>query len=146
MDTQAHDHPVSFSTEEIDYNIEHSAAVSSWLITTAAERDKEISLLEYVLCSDEYILKVNKEHLDHDYYTDIITFPLQESPLEATIFISVDRVKENAELYNCSEQDELHRVMVHGLLHLLGYNDKTTDEKKQMRLEEDNCLSERNFV
>jgi len=102
--------------------------------------------LEYVLCSDEYILKVNKEHLDHDYYTDIITFPLQESPLEATIFISVDRVKENAELYNCSEQDELHRVMVHGLLHLLGYNDKTTDEKKQMRLEEDNCLSERNFV
>lgn len=146
MTTEDQDPQIYFNLEEVDYSLENPQALSDWLSGIAVAENKTISLLEYILCSDSYILKINKEYLDHDYYTDIITFPLQESPLEATIFISVDRVKENAELYNCSEQDEMHRVMAHGLLHLLGFNDKTTDEKKRMRTQENNCLSQRTFV
>jgi len=86
------------------------------------------------------LLEINKKYLDHDYYTDIITFPLQESPIEATIYISIDRVKENAATYKVEFKHELHRVIVHGLLHLLGHKDKTDEEQKLMSAMEDKCL------
>jgi len=137
---------ISFIAEGIDFKLENGIDLAKWLIAIGQEENRSIALLEYILCSDEYLLAINKEYLDHDYYTDIITFPLQDSPLEATIFISIDRVRENAELYKNSFTDELHRVIVHGLLHLLGYKDKTDEEKSTMRSKEDESLSHRTFL
>jgi len=137
---------IVFLTEDIDFQLKQPEAVTDWLLQVANKDEQQVGLLEYVFASDDYVLQVNREHLDHDYFTDIITFPLQNSPLEATIFISVDRVKENADLYKVSFQEELHRVMVHGLLHLLGYDDKTENDKKNMRQQEDRCLAARTFV
>lgn len=138
--------PISFFTADIDYLLQDESQVIQWLITVAQEKDRTISNIEYVLCSDAFLLDINKKYLDHDTLTDIITFPIQESPLEATIYISIERVTENADLYHTTQQDEIHRVMVHGLLHLLGYKDKTDDQKKEMRRQEDLALAKRTFV
>jgi len=146
VDTQSTKADISFTTQEVSYTLESVEAVSSWLHATALAHHRSIATLEYIFCSDDYLLEINKQYLDHDYYTDIITFPLQESPLEATVFISIDRVRENAELYNNTFLDELHRVVVHGLLHLLGYKDSTDDDKAKMRLKEDECLAKRTFL
>lgn len=99
--------------------------------------------INYIFCSDEYILKVNKEYLDHDYYTDIITFDNseEEGKLESDIFISVDRIKDNANTLQEPFEKEFHRVLIHGILHLLGYDDKDEKEKNKMRLKENECLA-----
>lgn len=106
----------------------------------------DVEKVDYIFCSDNYLLEINKKYLQHDYYTDIITFPLSENPIEANVFISIDRVKENADLYKVTFEHELHRVMAHGILHLLGYNDSTHEEKQIMRQQEDSLLAQRNFV
>jgi len=137
---------IQFASVEIDFELENQDAIALWLTDIAQAESRSLSLLEYVLCSDEYLLAINKEYLNHDYYTDIITFPLQESPLEATIYISIERVKENAQLYNCKFEDELHRVIAHGLLHLIGHTDKTDEDKKNMRIQENACLDKRTFL
>jgi rRNA maturation RNase YbeY len=137
---------ISFYTADIDFNLESELAVAEWLKQVGLEKKRTISNIEYVLCSDEYLLDINQKYLSHDTLTDIITFPLQESPLEATIYISAERVKENAELYKVAFQDELHRVMAHGLLHLLGFKDKTEDEINEMRLQEQAALAKRTFI
>lgn len=131
--------------ESLDYTLEQAKEVGTWLGEVANNHKKDISNLEYIFCSDEQLLGVNRKYLDHDFYTDIITFPLSEDPLEASIYISIDRVKENSEHYKTTFTDELHRVMVHGLLHLLGYNDKTDEQNKIMRKAEDRCLGLRSF-
>ena len=143
--TTAHE-KISIYNQEIDFDFLHTIEVKEWLVQIALDRDKTISSLEYILCSDEYLLDINKNYLDHDTYTDIITFPMQESPLEATIYISIERVRENAEIYSTSLIKELHRVMVHGLLHLLGYKDKTENDQSEMRSQEDKALAARAFV
>lgn len=95
----------------------------------------------YVFCSDEYLLEMNQEHLKHDYYTDIITFDYTEGKIIAgDIFISVDRVQENADLNAVSFEQELRRVMIHGILHLLGLRDKKKEDQKAMRLAENQAL------
>jgi len=86
------------------------------------------------------LLNINKLYLDHDYYTDVISFPMSKDPIEGDIFISIDRVKENAQNLKVSFSEELHRVMVHGLLHFLGYDDKTKEAQKKMTEMEDECL------
>ncbi len=121
-------------------------AVRNWLIDVAKQHQEELSSLEYVFCDDDQLLEINKQYLNHDYYTDIITFPMDKDPLEACIYISIDRVKENAKHYKASFVNELHRVMVHGLLHLLGHNDKSNEESKAMRDAEDASLSLRTFI
>ena len=131
---------------DIDQPIDSEDEIISWLIDLAISHERSVAQIEYVFCSDAYLLDINKTHLDHDTLTDIITFPLQESPLEATIYISLERIRENADLYQASEKDELHRVMAHGLLHLLGYNDKTDDDKETMRSAENKALAKRSFV
>lgn len=146
MEQKSESPEISFTAETVAYSLQQETELGQWLVAVAQAELRTISQLEYILCSDEYLLKINKQYLDHDYYTDIITFPLQESPLEATIFISVDRVKENAELYKTTELDEMHRVMVHGLLHLLGYKDSNDDEKSEMRTKENDCLAQRSFI
>ena len=138
---------IHFEVEEsLDYTLFQQKEIKAWLSEIASNHDKELASLEYTFCTDEKLLEVNRQYLDHDTYTDIITFPLNNDPIEACIYISVDRVKENAQLYKATFVDELHRVIVHGLLHLIGYNDKTNEENKSMRDAEDNCLSLRSFI
>ena len=137
---------VTFTSEQIDFQLDKVESVTNWLLNIAKAELRTVAQLEYIFCSDNYLLEVNKQYLDHDYYTDIITFPLQDSPLEATIMISIERVRENAKIYKATFSNELHRVMVHGLLHLLDYKDSTNEEKKQMRTKENDCLAQRIFV
>ena len=102
--------------------------------------------INYIFCSDNYLHQINFQYLDHDTFTDIITFDQSDKDqIEGDIFISIDRVHENANERNISFVNELHRVMIHGILHLLGYNDKTPKEKQLMREKEDECLSLRNL-
>ncbi|MGG9963982.1 rRNA maturation RNase YbeY [Ferruginibacter sp. SUN106] len=104
---------------------------------------RKLQSLTYIFCSDEYLLEINKSHLKHNYYTDIITFDLSGTPEAITgeIYISTDRVRDNAAIQGVTIKEELHRVIFHGALHLCGYKDKTPSDAKQMRVAEDRCLS-----
>jgi rRNA maturation RNase YbeY len=99
--------------------------------------------LSYILCSDNKLLEINKKHLDHDYYTDIITFNLSTSfkIIRGEIYISLERVGENAKKMNQTIENELNRVLIHGVLHLMGYQDHTDEDRSEMRAKEDYCLS-----
>lgn len=110
---------------------------------TAKSEGYEIQNLTYIFMSDEELLEINQQHLQHDDYTDIITFDLSdiEASIDGEIYVSVDRIQENAITYNCSNEQELIRVLSHGLLHLLGYKDKSEADIKTMREKEANCLS-----
>lgn len=114
-----------------------------WLLQVAGAEGFEVSQINYIFCSDEYLLQINRDHLGHDYFTDIITFDLSETEglLEAEIFISIERVKEHATDYGVRFEHELARVMVHGLLHLCGYDDHTDEDVKVMRTLEDQYIS-----
>ena len=116
-----------------------------WISYVAQECNKEIAELSYIFCSDDYILDINKQYLSHDYFTDIITFNYNtETAIAGDIFISVDTVKSNADQYtNGDLKEELHRVIIHGVLHLCGYNDKTDEEQLEMTSKEDWALKER---
>lgn len=113
------------------------------LVKQCRDNNGKISLT-YIFCTDEYLLSINQQFLNHDTYTDIITFDLTEpdQTLGGEIYISADRVRENAKSFNVDYQTELHRVIFHGALHLCGFKDKTTADKKKMRAMEDQCLQE----
>lgn len=134
---------VSFFSEDTDFMLTTPNEAIQWVSTISEEHDLRIEQLNFIFCSDNYLLQINKEHLDHNYYTDIITFDLSDDPdiIEGDIFISVDRVRENALSLTVPFIQELHRVIIHGVLHLIGYNDKNEEEKKVMREKEDACLS-----
>tara|TARA_X000000950_G_C13665304_1_gene557648 strand:+ start:259 stop:693 length:435 start_codon:yes stop_codon:yes gene_type:complete len=133
---------IFFHSEEIDFKLKKKKKVRNWLTELALTEDKTIEELNYIFCSDEYLLAVNKEHLDHDYYTDVITFDYCENnTISGDIFISIDRTNENAKTFGKSSKNELRRVMAHGLLHLMGYKDKSEDEAAQMRKMEDFALN-----
>lgn len=103
---------------------------------------RRVKNLNYIFCSDEYLLQINKNHLKHNFYTDIITFNLSQTPAEmiGEIYISIDRVKDNATQLDVTIKEELHRVIFHGVLHLCGYKDKSPKHKKEMRAAEDRYL------
>lgn len=133
-----------YFSEDTSFNLSNTSFYSHWLIEVIDQfSSKRLKNINYIFCSDEYLLTINQTHLQHDYYTDIITFDQSENvdELEADVFISIDRVKENAQTNRISFKQELSRVMAHGLLHLLGFNDKTEEEKRVMREKEDACLS-----
>ena len=134
---------IQFFVEDLSFELKQKKKIRSWLNTIASKYEADIEQLNYIYCSDNYLLEVNKTYLNHDYYTDIITFDQSdgEGPIEADIFISIDRVKDNASTSSSSWMSELHRVMAHGLLHLLGFDDKTDEQKQIMRKTEDDCLS-----
>lgn len=132
---------ILFDSVDVDFELNDSYGSSSWLRLIAQEEKKSIEALQYIFCSDDYLLNINKEYLNHDNYTDIITFPYATQPIRSDIFISIDRVKENADTFKTSFENELNRVMAHGLLHLCGYKDKTKDEKTTMRSKENLYLS-----
>jgi rRNA maturation RNase YbeY len=129
---------IQFCTEDITFSLKEKLKHKSWLNEVAKQEGKKILELSYVFCSDEYLLQINQEYLNHDTLTDIVTFDNSEDPkkIEGDIFISIDRVKENGEKLGTSET-ELERVMVHGLLHLLGYKDKKKEDKALMTEKED---------
>ena len=115
----------------------------NWLITVIASEQRTLDSVDYFFISDEELQDINLEFLQHEELTDVITFPYSYDPIRAEIYISVDRVIENAQQLNVSVGTELNRVMVHGLLHMCGYKDKTDKEKSQIRALEDYYLSQR---
>lgn len=116
---------------------------TNWITKVIESFGYQLSQINYIFCSDEYLLAINQEHLDHDYYTDIITFDLSDGSnrIESDIFISIDRVAENAKEQKIDFFDELKRVMIHGVIHLTGQGDKTEQEIIDMRKKEDASLS-----
>ena len=133
---------IFFELEQADFELAHPEQLIFWIKSILEKEQKELVQLTFILCDDAYLIEINKEYLDHDTYTDIITFPYLEPPLiEGDIFISIERVAENAKHYQVSFEQELHRVMIHGVLHLCGYPDKTDEEAKQMRAKENEALT-----
>ena len=133
---------ISFFFENTRVTLTERRRLKDYIERLFKSHGKALESLTYVFCTDKSLLSVNKKFLKHDYFTDIITFDLSESKqrVVAEIYISVDRVKENAKTLAVSIKEELHRVMFHGVLHLCGYRDKSVNEKKNMRLEEDKNL------
>lgn len=126
---------------ETDFELPQAEKHTDWIIDGVSQMGQTVEALNYIFCDDDYLLDINRRFLQHDYLTDIITFPEEgSSGLKGDIFVSVDRVKENAGLYNSAFQEELRRVMIHGVLHLMGHKDGTTHEKEAMRREEDAML------
>ena len=141
------EHPIEFFSEDIAFELDNPDQVSDWIATVIAQHGRELSGLTYVFCSDDYLHQINVEYLDHDTLTDIITFDNadEEGVVESDIFVSIDRVKDNAQTLGIPFEDELHRVLIHGVLHLLGFKDKTDEQEALMRKQEDSCLSLRKF-
>jgi rRNA maturation RNase YbeY len=133
---------INFHVEDIDFKIQQKQKLKTWLKGVIVSEGFMPGDLNYVFCSDDYLLKINVEYLEHDYLTDIITFDNSEEKelIEGDIFISIDRVKDNAKTFQVTDDYELKRVMVHGVLHLCGYPDKTADEEKLMRAKENHYL------
>lgn len=130
---------------ELDFEIKDEQRITSWIRDLVKEEGCVIKELTYIFCDDEYLLKINQEHLNHDYYTDIITFDYDINELHSDLFISVDRVRDNAKSYHKTFDNEFCRVVAHGVLHLCGYKDKTEEEEKEMRSKEDYYLSKLQF-
>ncbi|MFD2964845.1 MULTISPECIES: rRNA maturation RNase YbeY [Olivibacter] len=139
---------VNFFTEEIKYTIKNKLLLKQWIKDAIANEGLKPGEISFIFCSDEYLHKINVEYLNHDTYTDIITFDNSDDVfvIAGDIFISIDRIKENAKSFLVKEVDELHRVIIHGILHLCGYLDKKPVDKKRMTEKENEYLSKRSFV
>jgi len=135
------DHRILFHSEISDFHIQDEDSLRYWLEAVADAESKSIEAVNYVFMSDEELLLVNREYLNHDYYTDVISFPLSSDPIEGDIFISIDRVRENATSLHISFLQELRRIIVHGLLHFLGYQDNTPEDRLSMTQKENEYLT-----
>jgi rRNA maturation RNase YbeY len=132
---------ISYYCEDISFEFKGRQENNRWLKFVAQSEIRTLGAVSIIFCSDNYILDVNMKYLGHDYFTDIITFDYCEGKvLSGDLFISIDSVRENAELYGATFEEELRRVMVHGLLHLVGYDDHTEEEQKVMRAKENYYL------
>jgi len=133
---------ISFSVVETNYNLKNKLKVRSWVKSILETEGKTAGEITYVFCNDEYLGGMNEKYLKHNTLTDIITFDYSEKgKLSGDIFISIERVKENAGSFNTTLNQELGRVMAHGVLHLSGYKDKTPEDKRIMRSKEDFYLA-----
>jgi probable rRNA maturation factor len=131
-----------FFHSECDFTLANESEVIHWLMQSASNENKLIGEINYIFCKDDYLLEKNLTYLNHDTLTDIITFDYSENnSLSADIYISVERVKENALIFAVPFEEEIKRVIIHGLLHLVGYKDKTEKEGKEMREKENYYLS-----
>ena len=127
---------------ETEFSLDNEVAISRWIANVILSENKKEGEINYIFCDDEYLLQINQEHLNHDYYTDIIRFDYTVgNESNGDMFISVDRVKENAADFNVSFEEELKRVIVHGVLHYCGYKDKTESDEELMRQKEDEKLA-----
>ena len=133
---------INFFNEDVDLLKIKKRNTVAWIKQVIDEHCKKVGDVSFIFCSDTYLLDVNKQYLDHDYFTDVITFDYVEGDVvSGDIFISVDRVEENAKSFSTSFSNELNRVIIHGILHLLGYNDKTDTDKLIMTGKEDLYLN-----
>jgi probable rRNA maturation factor len=135
---------ISFHFLDVSLTLSNRIKLKSFIQSVFNNEKQPLSSLSYIFCTDDYLLGINKQFLNHDTYTDIVTFTLSnpKQPIEGEIYISVDRVKENANTHKTILPQELHRVIFHGALHLCGYTDKTKTAKVEMRQMEDRCLDE----
>mgnify|MGYP000004924352 FL=1 len=132
---------IFFHTVDISFALKRENETSNWLVKLVEAHKKKVGELNYIFCSDDYLLKMNQEHLKHDYFTDIITFDYCEKGLiSGDLFISIDRTNENAKTFGKTQMDELNRVIAHGLLHLLGFKDKAAEDIAEMRSMEEKAL------
>ena len=133
---------IRFFIEDINFKFLRKQEIKKWLTKVAVAESKRVGEVSVIFCSDEHLLQINRQYLQHDYYTDIITFDYTEDKLiSGDLFISVDTVKANAEEYKQSFDQELHRVILHGVLHLCGYDDTNPQQQKLMRAAEDKYLN-----
>lgn len=133
---------ILFHEEDISFTLPNEQDFIKWIQAVIESQSCHLQQLNYIFCSDAALLKVNLEYLDHDTYTDIITFPYASTPdIEGDIFISIDRIRENASKFGQSFEKELMRVMIHGVLHLCGYGDKSEEEQQIMRAKEDEAIA-----
>ncbi len=133
---------IRFSTLDVEMPPIEPQHIKAWIGEVVEKHGKMVGELYYYFCSDEKLLEINRERLGHDFYTDIVTFPLTdcETILSSEFCISVDRIKENAETFGRSYKSELHRVIIHGVLHLVGFDDLTDEEEEEMRKQEEISL------
>ena len=138
---------INFFEEDIAAKLKNKTSIRRWITDTIIAEGYQLEELNYIFCSDAYLLQINQQYLDHDTYTDIITFDNSEidKTIIGDIFISVERVYENAKKFKVPADTELHRVMIHGALHLLGYKDKTPASKILMTQMEDKYLAQTSF-
>lgn len=134
---------ITFTNHDISLLLKDKLLLKTFLSSIFAEEGLDFESVSYIFCTDDFLLKLNQQYLKHDTFTDILTFTLSGTslPVVSEIYISIERVKENAKSLKVNYVDELHRVMIHGILHLCGYNDSTQNEKAKMRLKEDYYLS-----
>jgi len=133
---------INFYFEDIERFPVNLPKIKKWIKTTISDEVKKTGDISFIFCSDDYLLSINRQYLEHDYYTDIITFDYVEGDvISGDIFISTDRIKENAVLFKVSFQEELNRIMIHGILHLIGYKDKEDIDKATMTSKEDFYLA-----
>ena len=133
---------IRFSSQSGDFDVSNADNVKKWVSEVVMRHGKTVGNINYLFCDDEYLLDANKRYLNHDTYTDIITFDYVEgNVVSGDIMISVERVKENATLFSTTFEQELHRVVIHGVLHLLGQADKTDEEATEMRKKEEAALA-----
>jgi probable rRNA maturation factor len=134
---------INFHTEEIEFKVINPIKSKRWLKSVIQAEGYELLEINYIFCSDEYLHKINLKYLDHDTLTDIITFDNSEEEklIEGDIFVSIDRINDNAKDFNSTFEQEFRRVIVHGVLHLCGYFDKSVDDEKLMRMKEEYYLN-----
>ena len=133
---------ITYNTENVKMPAIRRRDTTSWIRRVAATYGKQVGEIGYLFCDDEHILEVNREYLEHDYYTDIITFDYCEgNTLNGDLVISLDTVRTNAEKFDKAYDEELHRVIIHGILHLCGINDKGPGEREVMEAAENRALS-----
>lgn len=125
------------------FSLKNKNKIKKWIIECIEEEEHEINEIQYIFCDDSFILELNKKTLQHNYFTDIITFQYnnKKEPIQSEIYISIDTVKSNAKLFNTNFQKEILRVIIHGVLHCCGYNDKTKAQEKQIRDKENYYLN-----
>ncbi|MGN6533492.1 MAG: rRNA maturation RNase YbeY [Ginsengibacter sp.] len=133
---------ITFTHHDVPSPLKDKLFAKTFLATVFTKENIDFKAVSYIFCSDEYLLKLNKEYLNHDTLTDILTFTLSgvSLPIVSEIYISIERVRENAQIHGVDFLNELYRVMIHGILHLCGYNDRTPEEKKVMKNKEDYYL------
>lgn len=138
---------INFFEEDTTFKPKQKAQLRQWIRDTVIAEGFKLKELNYIFCSDAYLLQINQQYLDHDTFTDIVTFDNSEveGDIVGDIFISIDRIRENGAKFKTGETDELHRVIIHGALHLLGYTDKSVVTKQKMTQKEDEYLAKRNF-
>lgn len=134
---------ISYNNIDSKYIVKGRRKISKWIQSSIMEEGKVLKSVSFNLCSDSFILQLNNKSLQHDYFTDIITFELNEinQPIIGDVYISIDRVKENSRLFKNTFTQELNRVMIHGILHLCGYKDKSKKDQQLMRVKENYYLN-----